>query len=277
MLHRMGSVAFIVAAVAAFTACDGSDTVTGDEADLSATSGSFKVSINALSGQNGVARVHGLANQGLEHTLAFIPDDEIGSTHDSPKSFITSFHGSELRQFFNGRPAFFGMSTSAGEHYTARADLAVKLHVASPASIKVTTTSSSVLVGGVSLIRVKGIYSKTLTGAKATVDGADLAGTVSGKSWSFDYPIPFMSDVVANETPLAITLTTASGHVSGKLDATLKVDAIELTTDDAYDVWPTPSCDPDILSCIQMPANAVDTSACGDAWNVAPCWNQIPH
>jgi hypothetical protein len=32
-----------------------------------------------------------------------------------------------------------------------------------------------------------------------------------------------------------------------------------------------------VLACLQMPANATDTSACGDAFNVAPCWGKISH
>lgn len=275
LLALVGSVSLLAACGAADSTEDPVGApVTGDEADLSATSGTFKLSLNVLGSVGGVARVHGLANQPIESALAFIPDDEVGSTKLAPKSFTSSFHPGELLQFLNGRPAFFGVST-ATEAYVARGDLGVKMHITSPVGVKVISAADPVLVNGVAFIRVKGTFVEPLVSAKTSVNGVDVAGLVNGKSWRFDYPLSFMSGAIANQKQIAIVLTTSHEAFSGALDAGLRMKTAALTTDDPYVVWAAPTCAPAILTCIQTPANAVDTAACGDAFNVAPCWKQL--
>jgi hypothetical protein len=267
----------LVASVSLLAACGAADPVTGDEADLTATSGAFSLGLNIVPSVGGFARVHGVANQPLASALAFIPDDEVGSTKLAPKSFTSSFRKNELVLFLGGRPAFFGVTTGGGEAFRARGDLGVKMHLASPVGIKVASAAESVLVGGVALVRVKGTFVEPLIAAKSSVDGKDFGGVVSGKSWHFDYPLAFVGDAIAGDKQIWILLTTAQDEFSGELDASLRMKKVALTTGDPYEVWAAPTCTPAILACISQPANAVDTSACGDAFNVGPCWKQLPH
>jgi hypothetical protein len=268
-LALLGSLALL----AACASPDDGTTVTGDEADLTATSGTFSLSLNTLASTGGFARVHGLANQPLGSALAFIPDDEVGTTKLAPKSFTSSFRPNELVLFLGGRPAFFGVTT-ATQPYRARADLGVKMHISSPVGVKVTSSAESVVVGGVAYVRVKGTFGEPLVAAKTSVKGVDVDGVVSGKSWRFDYPLSFMADAIANKNQIWILLTTAYDDFSGELDATLQMKKTALTTEDPYVVWPAPTCAPTVLTCLQQPANAVDASACGDAFHVLPCWKQ---
>ena len=254
--------------------CAAPDSVVGDEADLKATSGAFSLSLNVVPTQGGFARIHGLANQPLERAMAFIPDDEVGSTKLAPKSFTSSFRPSELILFLGGRPAFFGVSTSQ-QAYTGRGDLGVRMAIDSLVGVDVTSAAESVLVGGVPFVRVKGRFVDPLVEAKTSVNGVDVAGVVSGKTWRLDYPLAFMADAIANEKQIWILLTTQHDEFSGELDASIRLKKVMLTTGDPYEVWAAPTCTPTVLSCIQKPANQVDTSACGSAFVVAPCWRQL--
>lgn len=267
----------LLASVVLLSACDlgAGDPTTGDEADLTAKSGGFQVSLNTLASSNGTARVHGLANVPLEGAFAFIPDDQIGTTKVAPKSFTSSFAPSELTIFLRGKPVFFSINTASTSHYDARGDLGVKMHIDSPVGVKVTSSAETVLVGGVPVVRVRGTFVDPLVEAKTSVDGVDVPGVVSGKSWRFDYPVAFMAKAIANKTQIWILLTTQFDDFSGELDASLRMKKVAITTDDPYVVWAPPACSPSILACIQEPANAVDTSACGVALDVAPCWKQL--
>jgi hypothetical protein len=250
------------------------DPVTGDEADLTATLGTFSLGLNVLASTGGTARIHGIVNQPIESAMAFIPDDEVGSTKVAPKSFTSSFHAGELVVFLNGRPAFFNVATPTAS-FVGRGDLGVKMHIASPVGVKVTSAATSVLVNGVPYIRVKGTFTEALIAAKTSVNGMDVDGVVSGKTWRFDYPLSFMSGAIVNQNQIWILLTTAQDEFSGELDAGLQIKKNALTQGDPYQVWAAPTCAPAILDCIKKPANATDTAACGDAFNVAPCWKQL--
>jgi hypothetical protein len=250
------------------------DPTTADEADLTATLGTFSLGINALASTGGVARVHGVVNQPIESAMAFIPDDEVGSTKVAPKSFTSSFHSNELVIFLNGRPAFFNVATPTAS-FVGRGDIGVKMNITAPVGVKVTSAADSVLVNGVAFVRVKGTFTEALTSAKTTVSGMDVAGVVSGKTWRFDYPLTFTSAAIANLTPINVVLTTATSSVSGQLAASLRIKKTALTQGDPYQVWAAPTCAPAVLDCIKIPANATDTAACGDAFNVAPCWKQL--
>ena len=277
MIARLLAVALLGSAIL-LTACGSPDSTedptTGDEADLTATLGTFSLGLNALGSTGGVARVHGVANQPIESAMAFIPDDEVGSTKVAPKSFTSSFHASELQIFLDGRPAFFNVATPTAS-FVGRGDLGVKIHITSPDGAKVTSAATSVLVNGVALIRVKGTSGTNLVSAKTTVTGMDVSGVVSGKTWRFDYPLPFMSGAIVNLIPITIQLTTAQATVSAQLDAAITVKKTALTQGDPYQVWAAPACVPAVLDCVKIPANSTDTAACGDAFNVAPCWKQL--
>jgi hypothetical protein len=263
---------------AGLAGCGGAESESEPEsqtADLSATSGNFSLSLNVLTSSGGTARIHGVANQPLTTAFAFIPDDQIGTTKLATKTFTSSFLKNELPLFLNGRPAFFSVTTASNLAFAARGDLGVKMHIASPIGIKVTSTAASVLVNGTPYIRVKGTFTDPLVAAKTSINGVDVDGTVNGKNWSFDYPLPFMGDAIANQNQIWILLTTKFDDFSGELDASLKMKAVNLTTGDPYAVWPAPTCTPAMLKCIQMPGNTVDTSACGDAFHVGPCWKQL--
>jgi hypothetical protein len=272
LLGLLGAVSLLAACG---TADSGGEVGTGDEQDLTATSGSFSLGLNALASVGGKARIHGVASEALDSARAFIPDDEVGFTKLAPKSFTSNFGPSEVVLFLNGRPAFFSVTTPVGGRFVGRGDLGVKMHLSSPVGIKVTSAAQSVLVNGVPMIRVKGTFGETLVAAKTSINGVDVAGVVSGKTWRFDYPLPFIGGVLANPKQIWILLTTAHDDFSGELDAALQVRKAALTTGDAYEVWPAPTCAPAILSCLQQPANATDTAACGDAFNVGPCWKQL--
>lgn len=268
----------LVGSVSLLAACGSPDNegapTTGDEADLTATLGTFSLGLNAPGSTGGTARVHGVVNQPIASAMAFIPDDEVGSTKVASKSFTSSFHAGELVLFLDGRPAFFNLTTPTAS-FVGRGDLGVKMHITSPDGAKVTSAATSVLVNGVPLIRVKGTFGANLVSASTTVNGAAVAGVVSGKTWRFDYPLGFMSGAIVNLTPISIQLTTAQATVSAQLDAAITVKKNALTQGDPYQVWAAPACVPAVLDCIKLPANATDTAACGDVFNVAPCWKQL--
>lgn len=258
----------------ALAGCEEDAPTTADEQDLSATVDGFKVSLNVLAPKDGVARVHGVLSEPIERAFAFIPDDEVGSTDDAPKSFTSKFGPNETTLFLGGRPAFFAITTDDGDHYAARGDLGVKAHVASTASgLKVSLHARSVVVSGAPFVRFKGTYTEALSAASATIAGADTAGVTSAKTWRIDVPIQPLGGIIAKKTPVDMTVTTAAGAtITGQLTIELEVRSVDVTTGDAYEVWPAPQCESAVLTCLQKPENAVDASACGDAFHVMPCW-----
>ena len=135
-----------------------------------------------------------------------------------------------------------------------------------------------VVVGGAPFVRFKGSFgplagAETLASGSATVEGVATPLTVSGKTWRLDAPIMPLGSIIAQKTLVPVSLTTSAGAaISGKLTIELEMRAIDITTGDAYETWPAPKCEPDVLACLQTPANAVDASACGDAFHVLPCW-----
>lgn len=256
------------------TGCEVDTPTTADEQDLSATVDDFKVSLNVLAPKDGVARIHGVLSEPIERAFAFIPDDEVGSTDDAPKSFTSKFGPSESALFLGGRPAFFAITTADGDRYAARGDLGVKAHVVSATTgLKVSLHATSVVVGGAAFVRLKGTFTSALTAASATVAGAPVTGVTSGKSWRIDVPNQPLGSILAKKTPVDMTVTPSSGAaVSGVLTLEFEVRDVDVTTGDAYETWPAPKCEADVLTCLQQPANAVDASACGDAFHVLPCW-----
>jgi hypothetical protein len=266
--------ALLAASVVSLAGCDVEAPATADEQDLSATLDGFKVSLNVLAPKDGVARVHGVLNQGIERAFAFIPDDEVGSTDDAPKSFTSKFGPNETALFLGGRPAFFAITTLAGEGFVARGDLGVKAHVtSSSAGLKVSLHASSVVVNGAALVRFKGTYTEALSAVSATIGGAATTGVTSSKTWRVDVPIQPLGGIIAKRTPVDVAVKTAAGvTVNGALTIELEMRDIDVTSGDAYETWPAPGCDATVLACLQQPANAVDASACGDAFHVMPCW-----
>jgi hypothetical protein len=250
-----------------------SESITEEEADLSASSGGFSLALSITAPQGGLAHVHGRANQDLQSALAFIPDDEVGSTQVAGRAFTSSFGASDLPMFLTGKPVFFGLSTATQSDLTGRGDLTVKMHLSSPVGIRVSANAASVLVGGVAFVRVQGTFTEPLVAAKTQVGGQDLAGTVQGKKWTIDFPLSFMGDAIANQKPIWILLTTARDEFSANLDAALHVSKVSLTTSDPYAVWAAPACTPSVLACVT--AHGPDTAVCGNAFTVAPCWAQL--
>ena len=52
----------------------------------------------------------------------------------------------------------------------------------------------------------------------------------------------------------------------------VRVAELALTSGDAYEVWPTPACQPETCACIQaQPAGTTDFAACGSYRQVSRC------
>ncbi len=272
-----------LAAFAAFTSLTGcaASTATSDEsasaseADVRASSGGFRLTLASSGPSAGRYGFTGNANQSLDGAFAFVPDDEVGTTTFAAQHFTTTFAATELHAFAKGQPIFFSVDPAGPASFAARADVRVAPVPSHGTGFQLDPTFQVFIVGGAEMVRVSGSFTSRLVGATAAFIGPDpkpsWTGVVHGSTFHVDVPLDRVAVAVVGAAKLGIVVGTRYDDFSFAFTPTMKVTRLALTTGDAYQVWPSPTCDAAILACLRAPANAVDTSACGDAFHVQGC------
>lgn len=265
---------FTALAFAGCASAPGESTVSDNE-NLTASSGRYRVTITAGSASAGRYALQGTTSSTLGGAFAFVPDDEIGATTVSGKTFTNAFAGSEMRGFVAGQPVFESITLANGGHFTARADLKVAPVRSGTQRITLDSTFTTYQVGGTDVVRITGAYSTRLVSVRAAFIGPDpkpeWTGTVSGKTFRVDVPAALVADAIANGALVGVVVGDARDEYSTSFTPILSPVKVKITTGDAYDVWPAPTCTATLKACFARTANKVDTSACGDAYTVHAC------
>jgi hypothetical protein len=225
-------------------------------------------------------------NRNISDAFSFVPDDAFGTVNLlGPRSFEIVLHvGSELNSILSGLPLFLTITpqnTSTAQPIYAQVKIA-------PEFGDFTGTSSLWITKEIRPIYVKTDtnnplrYRGKVAGKTALEslnvyndDDSDPEVTrVDAKKFNFDWNFNNLALSADPPTdPMYFSAKTASGtQLSKKAYVQMQVTGVELSFNDPYDQWPSPTCMPSVYECVKnSPASVSDYEACGDYRQVQVC------
>ncbi len=232
--------------------------------------------LTELDGQPAVI-IKASTSRNLDSVFSFVPDDAYGEARlTGARTFEVVLRGGhEINTILSGLPLFVQIHTTTGtiRDYQARLDLGARFARF--------TGSSRIFVDApihpVAVVDAKNplrYRARITTSANAT----SLVGTTPDGDpptiaqlgprefyASFDYE-RFAAAFTPGSVPVTFTARFADGSTATKrAGIDLRVVRVGLSTEDAYDVWPAPSCTDPMLAClVGLADDAVDWGACGD-------------
>ena len=284
---------FLVALVA--PACGGQDPIQEETArvssaatatSISAANGSLVLTFSTLGTFEDRDRGRALvlratSNRNLKDVFSFVPDDAFGeATIVSERRLeIVLYEGHELNTVLSGLPLFLSVATFTGTptRVTARVDVAPRFYQFVGASSLWIDEPVRPLyaVNGASTLLYRGSADALANQLTVTAaDGAPAVARVDADSFRLDWSYPALHLAVDPPTsPLTFTAALTGGGTAQKTARlATRVVGLALTTGDAYEVWPTPACDPAVYACFHgAPAGTTDFGACGTYRQVARC------
>jgi hypothetical protein len=224
--------------------------------------------------------IRATANRYLSDVLSFVPDDAFGTASIiSERRFeIALQEGHELNTVLSGLPLFVRVTTFTGSprEYTARIVIAPRFFDFRGSSgiwiqeevkpIYVVQGNSNLLYRG----RASAYNADWLT-----VTAPDGIPQVYGRpNYRLDWTYPGVYQAMDPHTvPLTFSAGADDGVAMQKTARLVaRVTEFALTAGDAYEVWPTPDCDPAVYSCFHsQPAGTTDFGHCGTYRQVQRC------
>ncbi|RYZ38633.1 MAG: hypothetical protein EOO71_23195 [Myxococcaceae bacterium] len=221
------------------------------------------------------------ANRYISDVLSFVPDDAFGDAHiiSERRLEIVLHEGYELNTVLSGLPLFVRVGTHTGtpRSYTARIVVAPRFYDF--------RGSSGIWIGeAVNPIYVVQGNTNLLYRGRASVSGytdwlqvtaTDGIPQVYGRpNYRLDWTYPSLHQAIDPHTdPLAFSAGGDNGPTMQKTARLVaRVTELALTAGDAYDVWPSPDCDPAVQACYQsQPAGTTDFGQCGTYRQVLRC------
>lgn len=249
-----------------------------DSSELRIRAGSMTVWIDRaidvrVTGGELVATITGRASRTLTGAFSFVPDDAFGTARlTGARSFAIDLHGgAELNSILSGLPLFVDLDAATGTEpdYALRLDLQPSFRkFTGSAALRVDTLVRPIFIGKDAPDPLR--YHATI----ATTGTAPM--TVTGVATPGIYPVT--GGVAVDMTyPALDAALRAGGKLTFKQGAATKsavlgasVTAIAMTTGDAYDTWPSPTCQLDVYNC-QFEFQGVDLATCGDYREVSRC------
>ncbi|MFB1480921.1 hypothetical protein [Corallococcus sp. RDP092CA] len=225
--------------------------------------------------------LHATANRYLSDVLSFVPDDAFGDANViSERRFEIVLHeGHELNTVLSGLPLFVRVTTNTGtpRSYTARIVVAPRFYDFRGDSgiwIDEAVTPRYVVQGNDNLI-YRGHASVSGYIDWLSVTAPDGIPSVYGRpNYKLDWTYTKLHEAIDPHTvPLAFSAGGDHGATMQKTARLVaRVTEFALTDGDAYDVWPSPPCDPAVSACYHsQPAGTTDFSQCGTYRQVLRC------
>ncbi len=225
--------------------------------------------------------LHATANRYLSDVLSFVPDDAFGDANViSERRFEIVLHeGHELNTVLSGLPLFVRVTTNTGtpRSYTARIVVAPRFYDFRGDSgiwIDEAVTPRYVVQGNDNLI-YRGHASVSGYIDWLSVTAPDGIPSVYGRpNYKLDWTYTRLHEAIDPHTvPLAFSAGGDHGATMQKTARLVaRVTELALTDGDAYDVWPSPPCDPAVSACYHsQPAGTTDFSQCGTYRQVLRC------
>ena len=225
--------------------------------------------------------LRGTANRYLKDVFSFVPDDAFCEANIiSERRFEVVIHeGHELNTLLSGLPLFVSIETFTGTptHYTARVEVSTRFYdFLGSSSIWVDeAVHPRYVVNGIDNISYRGSVDVAATALAVTAaDGVPAVAPVDADTYRLAWSYANLQDAIDPHTErMTFTATRADGTTATKSARLVgRVVGLALTTGDAYDVWPTPACEPAVYTCYHgQPAGTTDFSACGTYRQVQRC------
>ena len=225
--------------------------------------------------------LHATANRYLESVFTFVPDDLFGEAHiiSERRLEVVLHEGHELNTVLSGLPLFVAVNTFTGSpnRYTAKIVVAPRFYDfrgATAINIEEKVEPVYVVNGTDHLSYRGGVTALTSSLTVTAPDGAPTVTSVDADSFRLDWSYTSLHQAIDPHTvPLNFTAALPGGTTALKTSRLVaRVVSLALTSGDAYDVWPTPDCQPAVYSCIHaQPTGATDFAACGSYRQVTRC------
>ncbi len=221
--------------------------------------------------------IRGRASRDVTYGNNYVFDDVYGQfLTRGPRSFDVAF---AIRS--NAAPLTMGVqqyqslefahSATRPDHLTTRVIVRPRLDGFSGATtVYLIAELTPVVVDGRVVYRVRGSSSRPFTTVAATRgDLAMVARAVDATHFVIDLTQADV-DALAIETGAMFDVAVDAAHKRAHLGLAIK--SLAITTGDAYDTWPPPTCTPEVQACLAaLPAGTTDLSSCGEAVMVRAC------
>ncbi|MCP3103472.1 hypothetical protein LZ198_31770 [Myxococcus sp. K15C18031901] len=225
--------------------------------------------------------LHATANRYLQNVFSFVPDDAFGKANIiSERRFeVVLPEGHELNSILSGLPLFISVNTFTGTptSYTAKIEVFPRFfdfRGASSVYIEEAVDPVYVVHGGDNLIYRGRANVLADSLAVSAEDGIPQVSRVDADTFKLDWTYTAVKQAMdPHTTPLTFTASTAGGQsVQKTARLVARVTSLALTTDDPYQVWPSPPCLPEVYTCIHSkPAGTTDFGDCGSNRQVSRC------
>lgn len=234
-------------------------------------------------GDHEVLTLRGRTSRNLVDGRGFVLDDPYGAwTKASARTFALTWATSELTTLITGVNQFIGLqlshSATRPDGLTARIVVRPRLEAFTGSGVYFVSKVLPVVSGGRTVFRVKGSTATHIYGLRA--DAGDVALTDVRVLDDTHFQIDLLADHVialagsGARLSVAVDLPAGTSRKSAALG--LVIERLGLTTDDAYDVWPRPTCTDDVRACLAaLPPGTLDLGACGEALPVLACQGQV--
>jgi hypothetical protein len=285
-----------LASLAALAACNNATPETAEETGVStaaatatrlyASVGDNELSFETLGTfeeRDGVRAliIRATANRYLSDVLSFVPDDAFGDAHIiSERRFEIVLHeGHELNTVLSGLPLFVRVGTFTGtpRSYTARIVIAPRFFdFRGDSGIWIDEAVNPIyVVQGDTNLLYRGHASVSGYVDWLSVTATDGIPQVYGRpNYRLDWSYPTLHQAIDPHTdPLTFSAGGDDGVTMQKTARLVaRVTEFAVTDGDAYDVWPSPDCDPAVYTCYHsQPAGTTDFSQCGTYRQVLRC------
>ncbi len=228
--------------------------------------------------------VKATTSRAIDHVLSFVPDDAYGEARlTGARTFeVVLGGGHEINTMLSGLPLFVSIHTTTGtiRDYQARIDFGAQF-------ARFSGSRRIFLDAGIRPVAVADSKNPLRYRARVTTKAnltSMLASTPDGVlptlaqigarevHASFDYD-GFAQAFGPGSMPVTFTARFTDGTTAIKrAGIDLRVLRVGLSTEDAYDVWPTPTCTPETLAClVGLRDDAVDWGQCGDYRETQVC------
>ncbi len=225
--------------------------------------------------------LHATANRYLESVFTFVPDDAFGEAHiiSERRLEVVLHEGHELNTVLSGLPLFVAVNTFTGSpnRYTAKIEVAPRFYdFRGSSSIWIDEAVTPLYkVNGVDNLVYRGNAGAPASQFTVTApDGAPAVSRVDADSFHLDWSYTALHQAIDPHTvPLTFNADLTAGGTAQKTSRLVaRVTSLALTSGDAYEVWPSSSCQSAVYSCIHaQPAGATDFTACGTYRDVSRC------
>jgi hypothetical protein len=228
-------------------------------------------------GDRQVLVVRGRTSRDVTSGYGFVFDDPVGDWAAlGARSFEVTYATDEFGLLDGGQhfvSLSFKHSADRPDSLTARVVARAKLGSFTGDGSYLDADVVPVVNAGLTVWRVKGRTSSTIYGVRASV------GTVrktDSKHFEIDLARDDIRALIGTSTKLAVEVDLSNGTHTKNALVSLRLAELGLTSEDAYEVWPQPTCTDEVRTCLAaLPDGTVDLAACGEAIEVRVCQGQL--